>query len=280
MSSTDCRRDAKYEILFNEAIEEGSDGIVYRAIDMVNNKPVIIKSLFESDTNEVNNHLKMSAVTCGLVENEAHHLPFIPKLYEHLTDSNSIINMSDDWPIKTYIVMELIQGKTLYWSSRDKQDWDYNWIMVGKLLRIVQRLHNNGFYHDDIHSLNVMVTTCDDVYLIDFSKSGDLSSMRSDLERRTDVRVRSDYYQDLDTEGRAIVGLVDDYIQSIFMFDDMKDSKYSNVNHGLERYLLLQQFSENLECEEFDQDGNYVTYLDYGRLIIDEYDRLNDLSFS
>lgn len=227
---------------------------VYRAMDLINNRDVIIKKLrYDNDSiREVNNHSKVS------------HLSFIPSLHESL-----IIDESQ------YLVMELIEGESLYQSQLKNGNWNLNWIMLYHILIVIQELHNAGFYHGDLHFDNLLWNG-KKLYLIDLDTMGDLTDMRSEDERRMDIRIVPNHWSECTTsEHHLIHQLRRDYRT---IRTNNHNTNWKNDNHGLERYQLLSNFAKNLPHEDID-NGRYVTDNEYIRGVIDEYHRINVMIF-
>lgn len=246
-----------------EPIGEGANGIVYRVKDMINNRYVAIKEIpYHNDEviQEINIHLRM------------HHLLFVPQLLDHYVYNDH-----------SYLVMELIEGQTINQLNINKQDYDWYWKMIYLILLLIQDLHNAGFYHGDLGHRNIMLSNDDRLYLIDFSESGDLSNLRSEQDRRTDIRIlpinwyntRSGGRDSLSPEELTIHNLREEYE---FMTEELR-SGYKNVNYGQERHLQLIKFCEGLPHEDIDDDCKYITDSDYLRLVIEEYHRIDTMIF-
>lgn len=228
---------------------------VYRATDLINNGDVIIKKLrYDNDSiREVNNHRKVN------------HLTFIPSLYESfIIDSYQ------------YLVMELIEGESIYQSQLKKNDWNIIWIMLHNVLRIIQELHQAGFYHGDLH-LGNLIWNGEKLYLIDMETMGDLTDMRSEDERRTDVRTVPNHWSECTTSEHYLIHQLRRDYRTIRM--NNHNTNWKNDDNGLERYQLLSEFSDSIPCEGVDKNGEYVTDDEYVSRVIEEYHRIDQLIF-
>lgn len=122
------------------------------------------------------------------------HLPYVPKLYGHFDN---------------YLVMELIDGLSLYNHTDSHNSWNYNWILLRRLLLSIRQLHFDGFCHRDIKADNIMITPSQSIYLIDLQLCSRVSAV---------LNIYEYIYPD------------DDYI---------------NDDNGYDRYQLLQQCKAN-----------------------------------
>lgn len=251
-----------YQLL--EKIGEGANGVVYRAIDLLNNLQVAIKD-DPCDSNEaireINIHLRIS------------HLSYVPQLLDHFIENDH-----------NYLVMELIEGYTINELNIKKQDYDWYWKMIYRILLLIQDLHNHGFYHGDIGHRNIMLSNNDKLYLIDFSESGDLSNLRSEQDRRTNIRILPINWYNTRTGGRDSLSPEELTIHILreeyeVITDELRDG-YKNTNHGQERHLQLIEFCEGLSHEDIDDDCNYVTDSEYIQRVIDEWNLIDQLQFS
>lgn len=76
------------------------------------------------------------------------------------------------------IVMELIEGDSLYkWLRQDRDDGALN-AMYAKVRILLDKLHGAGIMHNDLHTGNVMVTRDDVPYIIDFSRAGTMQDWK------------------------------------------------------------------------------------------------------
>ena len=188
---------------FLEKIGEGSNGDIYRANDLVNNRQVAIKKVYCYNQYEVDNYSMMS------------QLSYIPQLYD------DFIVIDYDQEQYHYLVIELIEGQIIDELIEINCNHDWNWKILYRILLLIQQLHQDGFYHGDISLHNIMLAN-DRLYLIDLESSGQLSKLRS--QELVSKKVRVDYVKVYDNR----------------TFDEQPD--YINDNHGLERYRLLREW--------------------------------------
>lgn len=260
-----------YEIIGK--LGEGVNGVVYLAIDVEDHSEVAIKKLpyNEEATNEIEIHYKMN------------HLSFIPKLHEFfIAEDNDIrgprfptMKLVDGEPV--YLVMDLIEGESMYQIIRSDNDWSLNWIMMYQVLLLVQELHQAGFYHGDLHSNNLIWDT-KKMWLIDFDSAGELHVTRSTTVLPDNWHETRDY-SELTPEEQDIVNLREELL-TIFDSDEIYVLIGDEENEGdidLQRCLELCEFVVSTPCENLDQDGKYVTDSEYIRRIIEEYHRIDSI---
>ena len=244
---------------FLDEIGRGSDGVIYRAKDIINDRDVAIKKVFDGQS-EVDNYLKMN------------HLLYIPELLDHFIDDD------DDY---TYLVIELIEGSSIHQLIDINQDCDWYWEMQYRILLLIQDLHNAGFYHGDLHRNNLMLSNDNKLYLIDLSQSGQLSSMRSDDERLMNpIILPEDWYETREYEELSPEEMIIDNLRHDYMTSGILGPDYKNENHGLKRYQLLCEFCQRTPREDIDKNGRYITDREYINRVIEEYHRIDQLIFS
>ncbi|MBQ0018644.1 MAG: Stk1 family PASTA domain-containing Ser/Thr kinase [Clostridiales bacterium] len=144
----------RYELL--EKIGDGGMAVVYKGKDKLLNRYIAIKILrpeFTSDATFVENFKRESQAAAGLTH------PNIVGVYDVGREGN--IN---------YIVMELIEGRTLNEIIADEAPMDYRKVIdiskqVASALRIA---HKNKIIHRDVKPHNIMITNDGVVKLADF----------------------------------------------------------------------------------------------------------------
>ena len=144
----------RYELL--EKIGDGGMAVVYKAKDKLLNRYVAIKILrpeFTKDATFVENFKRESQAAAGL----AH--PNIVAVYDVGREGN--IN---------YIVMELVNGRTLNEIIDEQAPMDYRTVIkiskeVASALKVA---HKNKIIHRDVKPHNIMITTDGNVKLADF----------------------------------------------------------------------------------------------------------------
>lgn len=226
-----------YDII--EEIDQGSNGIVYRALDQLGLELAIKKIPYgiQAD-NEVKMHSKID------------HLPYIPNLYESFIQDKH-----------TYIVMQLIKSESsLYQSWLKSKSWQFVWMTIYHTLRIIQDLHGSGFYHGDLHPYNLIWDT-KKLWLIDFDSVELIEYEDHNMSQQHLINngIRSDY---------------DDILNK-----KMYNLKVKNDNHCFDRYSMLYEFSKSIPCEGVDSNGKYITDSEYVSRLIEEYERIDLLKF-
>ncbi|MBQ6314197.1 MAG: Stk1 family PASTA domain-containing Ser/Thr kinase [Mogibacterium sp.] len=144
----------RYELL--EKIGDGGMAVVYKGKDRLLNRFIAIKILrpeFTKDATFVENFKRESQAAAGLTH------PNIVGVYDVGREGN--IN---------YIVMELIEGRTLNAIIEDEAPMDYKKVIdiskqVASALRIA---HKNKIIHRDVKPHNIMITNDGVVKLADF----------------------------------------------------------------------------------------------------------------
>ncbi|MBQ3292407.1 MAG: Stk1 family PASTA domain-containing Ser/Thr kinase [Mogibacterium sp.] len=144
----------RYELL--EKIGDGGMAVVYKGKDRLLNRFIAIKILrpeFTKDATFVENFKRESQAAAGLTH------PNIVGVYDVGREGN--IN---------YIVMELIEGRTLNAIIEDEAPMDYRKVIdiskqVASALRIA---HKNKIIHRDVKPHNIMITNDGVVKLADF----------------------------------------------------------------------------------------------------------------
>lgn len=144
----------RYELL--EKIGDGGMAVVYKGRDRLLNRFIAIKILrpeFTKDATFVENFKRESQAAAGLSH------PNIVGVYDVGREGN--IN---------YIVMELIEGKTLNQIIEEEAPMDYRKVIdiskqVASALRVA---HKNKIIHRDVKPHNIMITTDGVVKLADF----------------------------------------------------------------------------------------------------------------
>ncbi len=144
----------RYELV--EKIGDGGMAVVYKAKDKLLNRYVAVKILrpeFTKDATFVENFKRESQAAAGLSH------PNIVSVYDVGREGN--IN---------YIVMELIEGRTLNEIIADEAPMDYKKVIditkqVAAALRVA---HKNKIIHRDVKPHNIMITNEGVVKLADF----------------------------------------------------------------------------------------------------------------
>ncbi len=180
-------KNGNYQI--EKLLGEGGFGITYKG-SFVNKKiPVAIKELWPEKAARQGNQIIWPS---GIIPTERQNLinkfkqeaenqrkcqhPNIPKIYDFFTENNT-----------AYIVMEYIEGKTLYSILKSEGKFSET-RLTPYLLQIIDALkllHNNNFLHRDIKPDNIILNeSLDKIILIDFgSTKGFIAGKTGDMTR-------------------------------------------------------------------------------------------------
>ena len=144
----------RYELL--EKIGDGGMAVVYKAKDKLLNRFIAVKILrpeFTKDAAFVENFKMESQAAAGLTH------PNVVGVYDVGREGN--IN---------YIVMELIEGRTLNDIIRDEAPMDYRKVIdiTKQVAAALKVAHKNKIIHRDVKPHNIMVTNEGVVKLADF----------------------------------------------------------------------------------------------------------------
>jgi len=143
----------KYKIL--REIGRGGMGVVYKALDIKNDKYVAIKILPQSMVDKESTvRFNREAVTCEKLNH-----PNILKVYEHGSIEGS-----------HYIVMELIEGQSLKVIAKEKGKFPEKDALqiIAQVLSGLGYAHAQGMVHRDIKPQNIMVDHVKRVIIMDF----------------------------------------------------------------------------------------------------------------
>lgn len=144
----------RYELL--EKIGDGGMAVVYKAKDKLLNRYIAVKILrpeFTKDATFVENFKRESQAAAGLSH------PNIVSVYDVGREGN--IN---------YIVMELVEGRTLNEVIAEQAPMDYRQVInISKQVAAALRVaHKNKIIHRDVKPHNIMITNDGVVKLADF----------------------------------------------------------------------------------------------------------------
>lgn len=144
----------RYELI--EKIGDGGMAVVYKAKDKLLNRYIAIKILrpeFTKDASFVENFKRESQAAAGLSH------PNIVAVYDVGREGN--IN---------YIVMELIDGRTLSDIIAEEAPMDYRKVIdiTRQVASALSVAHNNKIIHRDVKPQNIMITKDGTVKLADF----------------------------------------------------------------------------------------------------------------
>ena len=141
-----------------ETIHSGKKNIIYKAFDITNNNPVILKLINKEYPSF----------------QEIKHLKNEFEIAQNLQDIDGIVKMFDfiDDPNYKMIVMEEIEGKSLKYLI-DKEDIDIRDFLkiTIKTVEILGKIHRANVIHKDIKPSNIITDKNNNIWIIDFSLS-------------------------------------------------------------------------------------------------------------
>jgi eukaryotic-like serine/threonine-protein kinase len=163
----------KYEI--QEVLGRGGMGSVYKAFDPAISRAVAIKTIVKSslDAGELQHLLARFRHEAQVVGRLAH--PGIVQIYDYGEDDEV-----------AYIVMELVNGKTLHQHLAQDASYDLREVgeIIGQLLDALGHAHAAGVVHRDVKPSNIMINKDGDIKISDF---GIAHTETSDLTQHGDV---------------------------------------------------------------------------------------------
>lgn len=269
--------NVNYEIF--EQIGKGARGLVFRGLDIRNKREVAIKKVPASTntTKEINNHLSLN------------NLDIIPKLYDYFEEVENNRKV-------VYIILQLIQGESLFNAWRNNGNWDFSWATLYHVIKLIDKFHQLGITHGDLH-LNNFIWTGDKMYIIDFDKIVDVERRMIELEDEL-INIKEQEPQGLTLEEQEVDEEYSEYLNDIFKIEmkiyDLKGSycddysyalssvnhtrlgdynSFVNINNGYERFKLLESYYQNSKC------SNKIKSNDYSEMILAEYNRIDKLKF-
>ena len=160
--------------LLNRKIAEGSCAEIYEGLNIADKQTVVIKILHPRHTQDKKEHKRLEQeFALGL------RLQGLPGLVRVLKFGHA--------GALPYIVMELVPGKSLGGLVRERKKLTNGeaFRIAGVLGRAVRLMHNEGIYHKDIKSDNVMLDGKETIKLIDFGLSETFQSVKLSLFSRT-----------------------------------------------------------------------------------------------
>jgi len=156
VEKVDLRR--RFELIAR--VGQGSMSRVWRARDVQNGRTVALKILDKAKTARLERRfVGMNRPTEGEVAVQLQH-PNVVRTFEHGMTTED----------EQYLVMEFIEGVGLSYlidSQNDRMRQNRVWYMV-QLGEAIDYLHRNNWIHRDICPRNVMITTDEQLKLIDF----------------------------------------------------------------------------------------------------------------
>lgn len=187
----------KYQI--QGLLGRGGMGMVYRGFDPAIHRPVAIKTITKSDLD--NSELQYALTRFR------HEAQAVGRLTH--TGIAAIYDYGEDMDI-AYIVMELVQGKTLFEHLRDDAHFDLKEIgdIIRELLEGLAYAHAQGVVHRDVKTSNILINIDGHIKITDFgiariesstlTQVGDIMGspgyMSPEQFNSADVDARSDIY--------------------------------------------------------------------------------------
>jgi len=201
----------KYEL--QGVLGKGGMGAVYRGFDPAISRPVAIKTIAKSalDEGELQHLLARFRHEAQAVGRLAH--PGIVQIYDYGEDDEN-----------AYIVMELVQGKTLLQHLRAHANYDLREIgeIIGQLLDALGHAHAAGVVHRDVKPSNIMINNDGRLKISDF---GIAHTESSDLTQHGDVLGTPHYMAPEQFLGLAIGVPADLYSVGVIAYDLLTGTK-------------------------------------------------------
>lgn len=201
----------KYEL--QGVLGKGGMSAVYRGFDPAISRPVAIKTIAKSalDEGELQHLLARFRHEAQAVGRLAH--PGIVQIYDYGEDDET-----------AYIVMELVQGKTLLQHLRAQANYDLREIgeIIGQLLDALGHAHAAGVVHRDVKPSNIMINNDGRLKISDF---GIAHTESSDLTQHGDVLGTPHYMAPEQFLGLAIGVPADLYSVGVIAYDLLTGTK-------------------------------------------------------
>jgi len=150
----------KYRLIDETKIETGNS-TVYQAQDLNFNRTVCVKIIDFSSVQNVDAEYNRAMLEIKSIVAISEHTTHVPIIYHtHFDRKNS----------KLYIVMQWINGNTLETKLSSAPPLIFL-SYIEKLCDILEKLENQQMSHKDIKPSNIMITSDNEVFLIDFNLS-------------------------------------------------------------------------------------------------------------
>ena len=201
----------KYEL--QGVLGKGGMSAVYKGFDPAISRSVAIKTIAKSalDEGELQHLLARFRHEAQAVGRLAH--PGIVQIYDYGEDDEN-----------AYIVMELVQGKTLLQHLRAHANYDLREIgeIIGQLLDALGHAHAAGVVHRDVKPSNIMINNDGRLKISDF---GIAHTESSDLTQHGDVLGTPHYMAPEQFLGLAIGVPADLYSVGVIAYDLLTGTK-------------------------------------------------------
>ena len=181
--------DGRYEL--KEMIGTGGMSDVYRAIDLKLNRPVAVKILRKDLANDPTFlvRVKKEAQAAGGLNH-----PGIVAVFDAGEDQ-----------AMPYIVMELVNGKTLRKIMQEKGNFSINEAIeiIYGILQALDFSHRKGIIHRDIKPGNIMITDQGQVKVMDFGIARAISDIQATLTNTWNIVGTAQYLSPEQATGEA-----------------------------------------------------------------------------
>ena len=181
--------DGRYEL--KEMIGTGGMSDVYRAIDLKLNRPVAVKILRKDLANDPTFlvRFKKEAQAAGGLNH-----PGIVAVFDAGEDQ-----------AMPYIVMELVNGKTLRKIMQEKGNFSINEAIeiIYGILQALNFSHRKGIIHRDIKPGNIMITDQGQVKVMDFGIARAISDIQATLTNTWNIVGTAQYLSPEQATGEA-----------------------------------------------------------------------------
>ncbi|MGK7941114.1 MAG: protein kinase [Crocosphaera sp.] len=172
----------------DDAMGKGSFGITYRAHHTALNNPVAIKEFYPIE------YISRNVETKLLIIPEKHQGAYQRSLSRFLEEGRILAKLDHPNVVKVrdlfeerntaYIVMDLVQGKTLLQELENQPKYrlpiERVENLIEQLVNALTAIHEAGIYHLDLKPENMILTPDDKLILIDFGAA----TLASDAKRK------------------------------------------------------------------------------------------------
>ena len=167
----------RFKIL--ETIGRGGFGLIYRVENLINKKFYAVKEYFNLDFMHRSEKDNRSVIF------EKRHTEQFEKEKKHLlSESNIVRDIGEDKCIvriyehfeengTAYIVMELVEGKTLLEAINEDGIWEPETVIrkFKPLMVVMEKVHDKNVLHRDLSPDNIMVRTDGTLCVLDFGSA-------------------------------------------------------------------------------------------------------------
>lgn len=199
------------DIVVNEIIGSGDNGVVYKGLDEFFERNVAIKVWIPNFKNGKNK------------SNKTRFKEEVKKMAN--INENSVTKIYTRGKIFDfdYVVMELVNGVTLNtWLKKYEPSFYQRYIVIRELFESIEKLHKEDIHHGDLHSSNIMIETTfgrintnedsSNVHIIDFGTSV-FSGEESSRIRESRLMINTFYNIIPEIKNNKLIN-VDEYVPS------------------------------------------------------------------